>query len=141
MSSPLYSIDILRLATDSAAFPRLDSADVTIERRAPVCGSRITVDLQLDRDGRIVAYGHQVNACALGQAASALLARHIMGSTGADLAAARDELALWLADPQARQPAWPEIDWLEPARAYPARHGAIQLAFVAAADAAARVPV
>lgn len=139
MSAPLYSLDILRLATESAAFPRLEVPEATVERRAPTCGSRITVDVRFDGDGRVAAFGHEVRACALGQAAAALLARHVVGRSPLELVAVRDTLARWLAEADAPPPDWPGIDQLERARAYPARHGAIRLAFEAAADAAARV--
>lgn len=139
MSEPLYSLDILRLATESAAFPRLEDVTATAERRAPTCGSRITVDVRLDAEGRIAAYGHEVRACALGQAAATLLARHAVGRSPAELAAARDDLARWLAHSDAPSPDWPHITQLMRARAYPARHGAIRLAFEAVADAAAKV--
>lgn len=139
MSEPLYTLDILRLATESAGSPRLESPTATVERRAPTCGSRITVDVQLDAEGRVIAYGHEVRACALGQAAATLLARHAVGRSPSELAKARDDLARWLAEADALPPDWPQIDQLARARAYPARHGAIRLAFEAAADAAARV--
>ena len=139
MSEPLYSLDILRLATESAGFPRLENATATIERRAPTCGSRITVDVRLDSEGRISAYGHEVRACALGQAAATLLARHAVGRPPAELAVARDDLARWLADADAPPPDWPGIDQLSRARSYPARHGAIRLAFEAIAEAVAKV--
>jgi NifU-like protein involved in Fe-S cluster formation len=141
MSEPLYSLDILRLATESAMFPPLEDATVTAERRAPTCGSRITVDVRLDADGRIAAYGHEVRACALGQAAATLLARHVVGRSPVELAATRDDLSRWLADADAPLPEWPDIDQLSRARSYPARHGAIRLAFEAVADAAASVTV
>jgi NifU-like protein involved in Fe-S cluster formation len=141
MSEPLYSLDILRLATESAAFPLPQEVAAKVERRAPICGSRIIVDVRLDAEGRVAAYGHEVRACALGQAAATLFARHAIGRSPADLAAARDDLARWLADVDAPRPDWPDIDLLARARAYRARHGAIRLAFEAAADAAASVTV
>jgi NifU-like protein involved in Fe-S cluster formation len=139
MSEPLYSLDILRLATESAVFPRLAEVTATVERRAPTCGSRITVDVRLDTEGRITAYGHEVRACALGQAAATLLARHAVGRSPTELADVRDDLARWLADADAPPPEWPDIDQLSRARSYPARHSAIRLAFEAVADAVASV--
>ncbi len=138
MSEPLYSIAILRLATSSAAFPRLDRPATTVERRSTACGGRITVDVRLDADGRVAAYGHEVRACALGQASATLLARHIIGLDRAELASASVVLAQWLAVADTAPPDWPNIELLERARDYPARHSAVRLAFEAAADAAAR---
>jgi NifU-like protein involved in Fe-S cluster formation len=140
MSEPLYTLDILRLAAASGDFPRLATADATAERRATTCGSRIIVDLAFDAEGRVAAYGHEVRACALGQAAATLFARHAVGKKAAELEAAQDGFARWLVDSEAENPDWPGIEALERARGYPARHGAMRLAFEAAADAATQVP-
>lgn len=139
MSEPLYSIDILRLAAATADFPRLATPDATVERRSVTCGSRISVDLMIDNAGQVIAYGHQVKACALGQAAATLFARHVVGLTAADIATAHDELSQWLADGDAPRPLWPDIGLLERARGYSARHGSIRLAFEATADAMQQV--
>jgi NifU-like protein involved in Fe-S cluster formation len=141
MSEQLYTLDILRLAAATGEFPRLTAFDASAERRAPTCGSRIVVDLAYDADGRVAAYGQEVRACALGQAAATLFARHVVGRTAAELTTARDGFARWLADSHAERPDWPGLDALERARAYPARHGAMRLPFEAAVDAAVQVPV
>ncbi|UVO53447.1 iron-sulfur cluster assembly scaffold protein [Sphingomonas sp. SUN039] len=139
MSAPLYTLDVLRLAAATGDFPPLVSPDATAERRATTCGSRVTVGLTFDADGRVDTYGHSVNACALGQAAATIFGRGVAGRHGAALVAARDAFALWLIEPDAPAPDWPGIEVLAPARAYPARHGAMRLPFEAAADAAAKV--
>ena len=53
------------------------------------------------------------------------------GRDRADLAEARGALGAWLSG-DGGPPAWPGIELLAPARAYPARHGAILLAWDAA---------
>jgi NifU-like protein involved in Fe-S cluster formation len=72
-----------------------------------------------------------VEACALGQASAALLARYAPGLGLAELRAARDGIASWFAGAEV-QPDWPGFDLLAPAQGYPARHGAILLPFDAA---------
>ncbi len=139
MSEPLYTLDILRLAAATGAWPRLDAPDVMVERRSVACGSRITVDLAFDADGRVASYGHAVNACALGQASATLFARNAVGHSPAEIGAVAQALANWLAEADAPLPDWPGIDVLSRARAYPARHSAIKLAFEAAADAIRQV--
>ena len=139
MSEPLYTLDILRLAAGTGEWPRLDAPDATVERRSVACGSRIAVDLAFDADGRISGYGHMVNACALGQASATLFARNAVGHSPAEIGAAAQALANWLAVADAPLPEWPGIDALARARAYPARHSAIRLAFEAAADAIRQV--
>ena len=41
-------------------------------------------------DGRIVGYGHTIAACALGQASSSIMARHVVGSAPAELRELRE---------------------------------------------------
>ena len=136
MSATLYNTDILRLAASIPHHERLPHPHATSEKRSPVCGSRVTVDVALDDAGRVGQVGLLVRACALGQASSSLLAQGILGRTPAELAAARDALARWMAG-EGDAPDWPGIAVLAPARDYPARHPSIRLAFEAAAEAAA----
>ena len=136
MTEPLYTTDILRLAASIPHHARLSDPHGTAEKRSPICGSRVTVDVALGADGRVDAVGLLVRACALGQASSSLLAAEILGRTPVDLADARDALSGWLAG-EGAMPGWPGLAALERARGYPARHASIRLAFEAAAEAAA----
>ena len=52
----LYSARILSLAADIPHLDRLDAPDATAKRRSPLCGSTVTVDLQV-KDGRITGFG------------------------------------------------------------------------------------
>ncbi|SNT00699.1 iron-sulfur cluster assembly scaffold protein [Sphingopyxis indica] len=133
MSAPLYNRDILALAVATADFPLLTDAR-RASLRAPLCGSRIIVDVDADEDGLVRGVGLHVEACALGQASAALLARHAAGRSADDLHAARDAIASWFAG-EGERPDWPGFDLLAPARDYPARHGAILLPFDAAVAA------
>ncbi|HEU0045044.1 iron-sulfur cluster assembly scaffold protein [Sphingomonas sp.] len=135
MSAPLYNTDILRLAAGIPHHARLAEPQGTAERRSPVCGSRVTVDVTLGPDDRVAEVGLLVRACALGQASASLLAAAILGRTPAELAATSDALSAWLAG-EPERPDWPGIEVLMPARDYPARHASIRLAFEAAAEAA-----
>ena len=129
--SALYSLAILRLATGTADFPRLAAPHATAEQRSKTCGSVVVADVCLDDDGRIAAVGYGVNACAVGQAAAALCAQSAEGRNAAELAERCVVLTAWLAG-EGDVPDWPGIALLEPARAYPARHAAILLAWEAA---------
>lgn len=135
MTANLYNTEILRLAAETAQAVRLPEAHASVEKRSPICGSRVTVDISLDEDGRVAAVGMLVRACALGQASAALLARRIVGMSPVDLAAARDALTAWLAG-EGDAPDWPGLTLFEPARPHSARHASIRLAFEAAAEAA-----
>lgn len=141
MDAPLYNAEILRLAASIPHAGRLDRAQATVQRRSPVCGSRVTADALIDAQGRITDYAQEVRACALGQASAAILGGNVVGRDSAELAAAAAGLAAWLKGsgplPEALARGWPRLALFEPARAHAARHASILLAFEAAAAAAA----
>jgi NifU-like protein involved in Fe-S cluster formation len=136
VSSALYTTDILRLAASTFEFPRLANPDASSEKRSPVCGSQIIVDVALDASGHISAIGQEVKACALGQASATLLGRHIAGKSGPEVEAAKDQLQDWLAGQSETPGDWPGLSVFEPARRLSARHPAILLPFEAATQAA-----
>jgi NifU-like protein involved in Fe-S cluster formation len=133
--SGLYTMDVLRLATSLADWPRLTGVFSTAEKRSVVCGSRVAVDIALDDAGRVVAFGQDVQACALGQASAALLAKHITGRSADEIEDARLTLTGFLAGTEESIGDWPGLDVLTTAREYPARHASIRLPFEAAAEA------
>jgi NifU-like protein involved in Fe-S cluster formation len=135
VSVPLYNAEILRLAASIPHHERLPAPIATAERRSPICGSRVTIDIDVDERGRVSAAGLLVRACALGQAAASLLAAEVIGRTPVELAAVRDALTAWLAG-EGDAPDWPGLAIFEPALAHKARHPSIRLAFEAAAEAA-----
>ena len=135
----LYSPEILAAAVRLADYP-LDSAmPLAGEARSRSCGSTLAIRLAIDADGRIAAAGCRAQACAVGQAAASLFLDHARGRRPKELTEARDRLSAWLTG-VGEAPDWPGIDLLEPARAYPARHGAILLAWDAALAALASQP-
>ncbi|KQN26559.1 nitrogen fixation protein NifU [Sphingomonas sp. Leaf33] len=136
MTAPLYNATILRLAASIPHHDRLPAPMATVEKRSPICGSRVTVDVSVDADGRIETLGMLVRACALGQASASLFGAEAIGKSPADLAAARDALTAWLAGARDTPPDWPGLDIFTPALPYSARHPSIRLAFEAAAEAA-----
>lgn len=136
MNAPLYNATILRLAATIHFADRLDAPDATSEKRSPICGSRVTVDVALGDDDRVSAIGLRVNACALGQASANLMASHAVGRSADELEAARDTLTAWLAGERADPGDWPGLEVLAPALSHSARHASIRLAFEAAAEAA-----
>lgn len=137
MTAALYNSTILRLATSIPHQQRLDAPQATAERRSPICGSRVTVDVTLDDAGRIAAIGQEVRACALGQAAAALMGKHAIGRSLPELEAARDALTAFLAGTRDDPGDWPGLEIFAPARPHSARHPSIRLAFEAVAAAAA----
>jgi NifU-like protein involved in Fe-S cluster formation len=138
VNAPLYNTAILKLAATIPHHARLADAQGTSEKRSPVCGSRVTVDVILDADGRVATLGQEVRACALGQASASLMGAAAIGRTRADLESARDALAEFLAGTRDDPGDWPGLDIFLPARPHSARHPSIRLAFEAVAEAAAR---
>ncbi|MGP1284099.1 MAG: iron-sulfur cluster assembly scaffold protein [Parasphingopyxis sp.] len=141
MAATLYNAEILRLATEIPHQGRLDAAHASAEKRSPVCGSRVIVDIRMDADGRIAALGQEVRACALGQASAALMARHAIDRTAAELAAARDALTAFLAGERPDPGSWPGLEIFGPAIPHKARHASIRLPFEAVAEAAAQARI
>lgn len=127
--APLYTTDILRLAASVAQWPPLSDAQGEAERRSPTCGSRVSAGVRVDDEGRVAAIGLTVNACALGQASSAVLAERAAGLDSTAIAAARDSLRAYLAGTADTLPDWQGMDHLSRARPYPARHPSILLPF------------
>lgn len=129
--SDLYSSKILDIAANAPRMPRLARPDASARRTSRVCGSTIEVDLAL-RDGVIAAYGQDVSACALGQTSAAIVAAHILGTTPAEFRALADSMRAMLKaggpPPGGR---WADLGFLEPVRAYPARHASTLLVFEA----------
>jgi len=138
MSAALYNTQILKLATSIPHQVRLAQPQGTSERRSPICGSRVTVDVVLDGEGRIAELGQEVRACALGQASASLMGAHALGCRLAELEEARDALTAFLAGTRDDPGDWPGLDIFGPARAHSARHASIRLAFEAVAEATAR---
>ena len=136
MNAPLYNETILRLTTQ-VPDRRIDAPMASSEKRSPICGSRVTVDVNLGADGRVSEVGMLVRACALGQASSALLAANVIGRSPEEIRVARDELTAWLAG-AGPLPQWPGMAVFIPALTYLARHPSIRLAFEAATEAAER---
>ena len=137
MTTPLYSLDVLRLAASTANLHRLESPQTSVEKRSPTCGSRVRVDVIVDGDGKVEAIGAELHACALGQASTALMAAHAKGRTGAEIAKARDSLREFLKGEADGPGDWPGLDVFSAARKHTGRHAAILLAFEAAAEATA----
>jgi NifU-like protein involved in Fe-S cluster formation len=136
MSEALYNTQILRLAASTATAARLDAPQGSAVKVSPVCGSKVTADIDLGEAGHVVRHGQEVRACALGQASAALVGAAIVGTDLAALQTARAELADWLAGRSDTPPAWPGMEVFAPARPHRARHASILLAFDAAIEAA-----
>jgi NifU-like protein involved in Fe-S cluster formation len=135
MLNDVYNAKILELAGNIPRLGRLDRPDATATAHSKLCGSTVTIDLKMD--GPVVGdFAHEVKACALGQASSSIMARHIVGSKPAELRELRETVRKMLkengAPPNGK---WAEIALLEPVRDYKARHASTLLTFDAVVNA------
>ena len=135
MIDDLYSARILALAANMPRAGRLASPDASAEKVSRLCGSRIVVDVAM-RDGVVADFAQDVRACALGQAAAAVLGQNVVGARPAEIRTARDGLRDMLkagAPPPAGR--FADLAVLAQVRDFPARHASTLLAFEAALEA------
>ena len=133
----LYSTRILALAANMPRTERLTAPTASAKRRAPLCGSTVTVDIVLE-NGVIVDFGQDVKACALGQAAASVIGNAIVGLTPAQVELGRNQmLAMLKEDGPVPDAPFDGLEVLTPAKDYKNRHASIMLAFDATLDALA----
>ena len=131
----IYSQRILELAAALPRTARLPEPQATATAHSKLCGSRVTVDLAMT--GEVVSdYGQNVKACLLGQAASSVMGREIVGSSAEELREVGATMRKMLkADGPPPQGRWSDLAVLEPVRDYKARHASTLLTFDAVVDA------
>lgn len=139
MSDVLYNREILRLAASIPLCERLSQPQASVTKVSPICGSRIIVDLVLN-GGKVAAYGQEVRACALGQAASSLMGRMVVGRDINELKTLRDEMETYLKHGgDVPHGDWHVLEIFAPAREHKSRHGSIMLPFEAVSEAIRRI--
>jgi len=135
MLDDIYNSRILALAADIPRLGRLERPDASATAHSRLCGSTVTVDLATD-GGQVTDFAHEVKACALGQASSSIMARHIVGSNAQELRELRETVTRMLKENGAPPTGkWADIAVLEPVRDYKARHASTLLTFEAVVDA------
>ncbi len=136
----IYNKRILELAGHICAIGHLDAPQATADAVSRLCGSKVHVEVSLGADGRVCDFAHIVEACALGQASSSVMAREIVGSTAAELRAVGKQMRAMLKQgeppPQnsARGGKWGDLEVLAPVRDFPNRHASTLLTFDAVED-------
>ena len=139
MIDDIYNRKILGFAADIPRLQRLGAPDATAVAHSRLCGSKVTVDLSM-KDGVVSDFGHEVKACALGQASSSIMARHVVGATPGELRAIRDQMYRMLKE-QGEAPTgkWADLEALLPVRDFKARHASTLLTFDAVVDAVGQI--
>ena len=139
MLNDIYNKRIIELAGN---IPRLGRLARTRRQRYGAFQA-----VRFDREGRsqngrtlVTDFAHDVKACALGQASSSVMARHVVGSTADELRELRETVRKMLKEngspPQGK---WADIALLEPVRDYKARHASTMLTFDAVVDAIGQI--
>ena len=139
-AAKLYTPQVLALAAGLAAWPFDAAMELSGAARSPSCGSTLSLSLACSAEGRITGIGLRTQACAIGQASAAIFARAAVGMNRQAIEDAARAIAAWLAGEQA-MPAWPGLDAIAAAAAFPGRHGAILLSWKAALDALPSAPL
>lgn len=134
MIDDVYNAKILDFAGNIPRIGRLAHPDATATAHSKLCGSTVIVDLNVT-DGVVTDFAHDVKACALGQASSSIMARHVIGATADELRTVRETMRKMLKEngpaPDGR---FAELKFLEPVRDYKARHASTLLTFDAVVD-------
>ena len=139
MINDVYNAKILELAGNIPRLGRLQQPDASATAHSKLCGSTVTVDLKLD-NGAVSDFAHDVKACALGQASSSIMARHVIGARPDELRQLRETVRKMLKEngpPPGGK--WADIAVLEPVRDYKARHASTLLTFDAVVSALEKI--
>ncbi len=135
MISDVYNAKILDFAGNIPRIGRLNNPDATATAHARLCGSTVTVDIKMAEDV-VTEFAHDVKACALGQASSSIMARHVVGAHAGELRRVREQMHAMLKDNGAPpEGKFEELKFLEPVRDFKARHASTLLTFDAVVDA------
>ena len=135
----LYTNNILELASTIPVTTRLINPDVTITKRTAICGSSITLDLNIS-DSKISHVGLDIKACALGQASTCIFLTHAVGTDFDTISELRKNLKTFLEtgtflikDPFAK------YKYFKPAQKVPYRHDSVLLILDASIEALQKV--
>ena len=123
----LYTNNILELASNIPVTTRLTQPDISVTKRTAICGSSITMDLNIS-ESKIRAIGLDIKACALGQASACIFVTHAIGADIGTIKKLRKNLKTFLdtgtfliKDP------FTGYKYFEPAQKVPYRHDSVLL--------------
>jgi nitrogen fixation NifU-like protein len=135
MSDQLYQDRIVALAKAKTGAGKLASPTKSARRDNPLCGDRITIDVNLDKKGHILEIAHQVRGCLLCQASASALSSVAIGRDKAGIDAVRRdaERAIGREEGAAGEP----FAAFAPVKAHKSRHECVLLPIEALQDALA----
>ncbi|UTW55964.1 iron-sulfur cluster assembly scaffold protein [Kordiimonas sp. SCSIO 12610] len=127
--SELYTTDILRWTTRIPHLGRLDEPGQTVVKTSRICGSRLTIDIDLSA-GKVIKFAQEVKACALGQATAAIVGQNVIGLTKDEFSDIRDRFRKMIAGDEVEFPEkWSDLNLLRPVQNHPGRKGSVMLPF------------
>lgn len=135
----LYTPEMLALAVELARWPFDPAARLQGDARSPACGSTLALSLACSPAGMVEGLGMRVRACAVGQAAAAIFARHAVGLDHTRIEGSHAAIEQWLAG-SGPMPDWPDLHLIAAAREFPGRHGAMLLPWKAGIAALSKAP-
>ena len=139
MMDDIYNAKILEFAGNIPLTGTLDEADAEAQAYSKLCGSKVRIWLKMDGD-QVSGFAHDVKACALGQASSSIMARHVVGARADELRQARADMLAMLKEggdgPTGR---FEDMRYLKPVKDYKARHASTMLTFDAVCDALSQI--
>jgi NifU-like protein involved in Fe-S cluster formation len=139
MMDDIYNSKILEFAGNITRSGVLPDADASAQAHSRLCGSRVRIFLKMDGDV-VSDFAHEVKACALGQASSSVMARHVVGASAEELRQARvDMLAMLKEGGEGPVGRFEDMRYLRPVKDYKARHASTMLTFDAVVDAIAQI--
>lgn len=135
--SEIYQTALLKLAGRATGAGRLDNPDGTATVQNPMCGDRITLDVNLSDDGTIAEVAYEARACLVCQASASVLGKAAQGKSPAELdgvAEGLDEMLKNGGDVPAGDD-WSDYGSFDAVIEHPSRHTCVLLPYTALRDA------
>ena len=136
----LYTNNILELASTIPITTRLEHPDISVTKRTAICGSSITLDLNIEK-AKIREVGLDIKACALGQASACIFVTHAIGTDVDTILELRENLKTFLKMGKflIKEP-FTRYRYFEPAQKVPYRHDSVLLVLDASIEALQKIP-
>lgn len=131
MTAETYQRTILAHAEDAAGAGELDNPDASVAIDNPVCGDRVTVDINV-ANGSVTALAHNVRGCVLCQAAASVVGAQAPGSNRDEIESVYAALLAMLEEStDAPGGKWAELSMFAPVQTQPHRRHCVLLPFEA----------
>jgi nitrogen fixation protein NifU and related proteins len=120
-TNQMYQTLIIEHDRSPRNYKRLDAPTHHAEGRNPLCGDEVSLDLQLDAEGRIVDVGFEGHGCAVSKASSSMMTTAIKGKTVPEVLALFDQFHAMLTGQPGDRDALGKLVAFEGLAVYPMR--------------------